>query len=117
MDDMLARLREATGSLKGIDKVLADDLISDYATLVEQLAKLGNKVKQDGVMIEKEVGTVNNRHMEMVENPAFTTYCKALGRKSDLAKKISAFVKHDETPEGSSIGAFVAQRPVPRRAR
>lgn len=117
MEDRLARLRETLDSMKGIERVMMEDLIAEYDALASMTERLREKVNKDGVMIEKTVGTVNNRRVEEVENPAFTAYSKAIGRQSDLAKKISAFVRHDETPEASSIGAFVAQRPVPKRSR
>lgn len=80
-------------SLIGVDKVLVSNLIEKLSTVNEFTDQLGSMVREDGVMVEKEVGTVNNRHMEMVENPAFTAYNKAVKVLADISMKVSRVAK------------------------
>jgi hypothetical protein len=43
-----------------------------------------------------------------VENPAFTTYQKAIARLGDLAKKVSGFAKNSEDDDGEDeLTAFI----------
>lgn len=106
--DRLKRLRKESAGLTGFDKALLDDLLIEYDALAEMTEGLRHDVENHGVMIEKEVGTVNNRRMETVENPEFTTYQKAIGRLGDLAKKVSGFAKNsDEPEEEDELASFI----------
>ena len=106
--ERLQRLRKEADSLSGFDKALLDDLLVEYDALATMTVNLRKEVESHGVMIEKEVGSVNNRHLETVENPEFTTYQKAIGRMGDLAKKVSDFAKRsDSTEEEDELGSFI----------
>lgn len=87
------RLRTEVAGLKGVDRELVDTLIEEVSALADMVEELRKQVQEDGVMIEMERGGANNRHVELVENPAFTAYSKAVGRLSDIAKKVSGFAK------------------------
>lgn len=97
--DRIKRLREEAEKLSGIDRALLDDMLIEYDALATMTAGLRLDIIDEGVMVDKEVGSVNNRHMETVENPKFTTYQKAIARMGDLAKKVSDFAKRSENDE------------------
>ena len=104
----LVRLRKEADKLSGFDKALLDDLLVEYDALAAMTEGLRHEVEKHGVMVTKEVGSVNNRHVETVENPEFTTYQKAIGRMGDLAKKVSDFAKRsDNTEEEDELASFI----------
>lgn len=104
----LERLKKEADNLSGFDKALLEDLLIEYDALAAMTEELRHKVEKHGVMIVKEVGSVNNRHDETVENPEFTTYQKAIGRMGDLAKKVSDFAKRsDVNEEEDELGSFI----------
>lgn len=105
----IRQMREESKHLSGLDKVLFDGLLGEYDALATMTEGLRHDIEEHGVMVEKEVGSVNNRHMETVENPEFTTYQKAVGRMGDLAKKLSDFAKRSdgEKVEEDELDAFL----------
>lgn len=106
-------MRNESKHLTGLDKVLFDGLLEEYDAIAAMTASLRSAIEEHGVMIEKEVGSVNNRHFETVENPEFTTYQKAIGRQGDLAKKLSDFAKRsdgDSKEEEDELASFVRRR-------
>ena len=105
----IARMREESQHLSGLDKVLFDGLLEEYDALSGMTESLRHAIEEHGVMVEKEVGSVNNRHMETVENPEFTTYQKAVGRMGDLAKKLSDFAKRSDEGKGEEdeLASFI----------
>ena len=106
----LKQMREESEHLSGLDKTLFDGLLEEYDALSKMTEGLRHNIEEHGVMIEKEVGSVNNRHMETVENPEFTTYQKAIGRQGDLAKKLSDFAKRsddDKQGDEDALSAFI----------
>ena len=106
--DRLRRLREEAKGLSGIDRALLDDFLVEYDALATMTEDLRLRVIAEGVMIEKEVGGANNRHIDVVENPAFTAYQKAIGRLGDMAKKASDFAKRsDEEDEEDELASFI----------
>lgn len=80
--------------LTGIDLTLVKPLLENLGKLYGYLDELASVIDENGAMVEKEVGTVNNRHMEMVENPALASFTKVAGRAGGLARQISAFTKN-----------------------
>lgn len=105
----LKQMKEQSKSLSGLDKVIFDGLLEEYDALATMTEGLRHDIEEHGVMIEKEVGSVNNRHLETVENPEFTTYQKAIGRLGDLAKKLSDFAKRsdDAGEEEDELVSFI----------
>lgn len=104
----LKRMKQESKGLSGLDKILFDGLLDEYDALATMTEGLRHAIEEHGVMIEKEVGSVNNRHVEVVENPEFTTYQKAIGRMGDLAKKLSDFAKRsDNEQEEDELGSFI----------
>lgn len=81
-------------SMSGIDMTLVKPLLENLGKLYGYLDELSNVIDTEGAMVEKEVGSVNNRHMEMVENPALASFTKVAGRAGGLARQISAFTKN-----------------------
>lgn len=98
--DFFIRMQKESKHLSGLDKVLFDGLLEEYDALSTMTEDLRHAIEEHGVMIDKEVGSVNNRHIETVENPEFTTYQKAIGRMGDLAKKLSDFAKRSDGTSG-----------------
>lgn len=84
---------EDVNSLSGIDLTLVKPLLENLGKLYGYLDELSSVIDRDGAMVEKEVGSVNNRHMETVENPALASFTKVAGRAGGLARQISAFTK------------------------
>lgn len=103
----LKKLRRESANLTGFDRALLDDLLIEYDALAGMTQQLRHDVNEHGVMIKKEVGSVNNRHMDTVENPEFTTYQKAIGRLGDLAKKVSGFAKNSAGGEEDDLDEFI----------
>lgn len=79
--------------LSGIDLTLVKPLLDNLGKLYGYLDELADVIDREGAMVEKEVGSVNNRHMETVENPALASFTKVAGRAGGLARQISAFTK------------------------
>lgn len=79
--------------MSGIDLTLVKPLLDNLGKLYGYLDELSGVIEREGVMVEKEVGSVNNRHMETVENPALASFTKVAGRAGGLARQISAFTK------------------------
>lgn len=106
--ERLDKLREEARRLSGIDRALLDDILVEYDALATMTEDLRYMVIEQGVMIEKEVGGANNRHIDVVENPCFTAYQKAIGRLGDVAKKASDFAKRsDEEIEEDELASFL----------
>ena len=95
---LLDKLREDVEGLSGIDRTLIEPLLVEANALKHIVEVLREEVEELGPMVEKEVGTVNNRHMERKENPALAAYSKQVGRLGDLMKKISSFAKNAIAP-------------------
>ena len=95
----LKQAREDVASLSGLDRTMVDPLLIEADALRSFCEELRLTVKDEGPMIEKEVGGANNRHIESVENPALTAYSKNVGRLGDLMKKVSSFAKSATAPE------------------
>ena len=93
MSPFLKQARQDVDGLSGIDKTMVDSLLVEADALRAFVEDLRDMVKDDGPMIEKEVGGANNRHIELVENPALTAYSKNIGRLGDIMKKVSSLSK------------------------
>ena len=89
----LKQAREDVKNLSGIDLTLVDPLLENLGKLYGYLDELADAIDEDGPMVVREVGTVNNRHEELVENPAFKTFTAAIGRAGSVARQISQFTK------------------------
>lgn len=100
----LKQARADVEGLTGVDRTLVDPLLVEADALRMFVETLRVMVEEDGPMIEKEVGSVNNRHIELVENPALTAYSKNVGRLGDLMKKISSFAKNEVEPTEDDDG-------------
>lgn len=106
LSPFLKKAREDISSLSGIDRTLVDPLLIEADALRSFVEELRLMVSADGPMIEKEVGGANNRHIELVENPALTAYSKNVGRLGDIMKKVSSFA--DRAPAPVEVDEFEA---------
>lgn len=95
-------------SMSGIDLTLVKPLLENLGKLYGYLDELSSVIDREGTMIQKEVGSVNNRHMETVENPALASFTKVAGRAGGLARQISAFTKNSVVEEEDEFDAFNA---------
>lgn len=102
--DRLKKLRKESDNLSGFDKALLDSLLVEYDALAEFAGVLRKTIRQEGVMVDREVGTANNRHIENIANPALKPYESALGRMGDVAKKISDFAKRSDVESDEDDG-------------
>ena len=98
LSQFLKQARVDIGDLTGIDRTLVDPILVEADAMRAFVEELRLMVEADGPMIEKEVGGANNRHLELVENPALTAYSKNVGRLGDLMKKVSSFAKNATAP-------------------
>lgn len=94
--------------MSGIDLTLVKPLLENLGKLYGYLDELAKVIDDEGAMVEKEVGSVNNRHIEMVENPALASFTKVAGRAGGLARQISAFTKNAVVEEEDEFDAFNA---------
>jgi hypothetical protein len=99
VSDFLKKARADIDGLSGMDRTLVDPLLVEADALREFVEQLRLMVVKDGPMIPMEKGGAQNRHIEMVENPALTAYSKNVGRLGDLMKKISSFASNAVAPE------------------
>ena len=100
-----------TSQMEGIDLKFANDLLLEYAGLVEMAQSCREAIERDGILIEESTGSKDNRKTRQVENPAFGTYYKCLARMGDVAQKTSKFVKQStaviEEEEEDELDAFL----------
>ena len=82
--------------LDGIDMLFARDQLMEYAWTTLKVRGLRDEIDKEGVMVEREKGGADNRHMERVENPACASYRQLAMTQTRQAKSISAFVKQDK---------------------
>lgn len=106
VSEFLKKARADVEGLSGIDRTLVDPLLVEADALRSFVEELRLMVKENGPMIEKEVGGANNRHIELVENPALTAYSKNVGRLGDIMKKVSSFSK--SAPATETVDEFEA---------
>lgn len=104
VSDFLKKARADINDLSGVDRTLVDPLLIEADALREFVEKLRLMVIEDGPMIPMEKGAADNRHIEMVENPALTAYSKNVGRLGDIMKKVSSFAKSAKAP--AKVDAF-----------
>ena len=94
--ERLKKLRGEAKKLIGLDRALMDDLLIEYDALASMAEELRTMIQDEGVMVEREVGSVNNRHLEVLEHNALQPYQRTIGRLGDVAKKISDFAKRSD---------------------
>lgn len=97
--DLKAKLLAEVEGVAGVDRVLVNNLIDKVVAANEFTDDLCDRVRKQGTMIEMERGGANNRHMEMVENPALTSFNKSVARLADLSMKVSKVAKGNNGSE------------------
>ena len=103
-DEMLKQVE----SMSGVDKVLVNNLIEKLCSVNDLTNDLLAIVRTTGgPMIDKEVGTVNNRHIESVENPALTSYSKMVKVLADVSMKVSRVAKGSMSDDEDGAGDLV----------
>lgn len=108
-------LIKQTEALAGVDKVLVDNLIEKLCAVNDLTDELLQIVRDTGgPMIEKEVGSVNNRHLETVENPAMTSFSKSVKVLADISMKVGRVAKGSTAEGEDGAGDLVAWNRVRR---
>lgn len=108
-------LIKQTEALSGVDKVLVDNLIEKLCAVNDLTDELLQIVRDTGgPMIEKEVGSVNNRHLETVENPAMTSFSKSVKVLADISMKVGRVAKGSTAEGEDGSGDLVAWNRVRR---
>lgn len=101
-------LKQVEG-VSGIDRVLVDNLIEKLCSVNDLTDELLGIVRDTGgPMVEKEVGTVNNRHIEAVENPALTSYSKMVKVLADVSMKVTRVAKGSTSDDENGAGDLLA---------
>lgn len=100
--------KQVSGSITGIDRVLVENLIDKLCSVNDFVDDLCQHVLEEGVMIEKEVGTVNNRHVELVENPSMSAYSKMVKVLADVSMKVARVAKGATSEDEDGVGDLVA---------
>lgn len=103
-DGKLVELQLLVADMTGLDKAMADDLLWAYTRLWDDVQALDARLAADGLLIELERGGANNRHVELVKNPAFDMRHKATSQLADLAVKIRKFVTLSERDRDGEEG-------------
>lgn len=84
-----------------------EDLEREYDRIDKMVQETGEQLESDGIVVEREVGTVNNRHMALVENELLGPYKKLVDMQAATAKTIERLRKiADEQPEEDEFDAF-----------
>nr|DAU57919.1 MAG TPA: hypothetical protein [Caudoviricetes sp.] len=65
----------------------------EYARINRMVSETGDKLEREGILVEREVGTVNNRHMAQVENEALGPYKKLVDMLTNTTKVMEALKK------------------------
>lgn len=84
-----------------------EDLEREYDRIDKMVQETGEQLESDGIVVQREVGTVNNRHMALVENELLGPYKKLVDMQAATAKTIERLRKiADEHPEEDEFDAF-----------
>ena len=83
-----------------------EDLEREYDRIDKMVQETGEQLESDGIVVQREVGTVNNRHMALVENELLGPYKKLVDMQAATAKTIERLRKiADEQPEEAEFDA------------
>ena len=84
-----------------------EDLEREYDRIDKMVQETGEQLESDGIVVQREVGTVNNRHVALVENELLGPYKKLVDMQAATAKTIERLRKiADEQPEEDEFDAF-----------
>ena len=83
------------------------DLEREYDRINKMVQDTGDQLVEDGIVVVREVGTVNNRHDALVENELLGPYKKLVDMQAATAKTIERLKKiADEKPTEDDFDAF-----------
>lgn len=91
--ESLNELKERVRDLGGFTEVSKEDVMREYARINRMVSETGDKLEREGILVEREVGTVNNRHMAQVENEALGPYKKLVDMLTNTTKVMEALKK------------------------
>lgn len=95
----VADLRDRIEALGGFTEVAKEDIQREYARINRLVQATGNRLEKEGIVVEREVGTVNNRHMAKVENEMLAPYKKLCGMLTGAAKTLDMLKRSPQTAE------------------
>lgn len=87
-DGKLEDLEAQISDMEGINRSLADDLLSAYVTVWRDYERLSDTLAREGLLVTTDKGKV--------KHPAFDMRRNTINQVADLANKIKRFVK--DTP-------------------
>lgn len=88
-------------ALGGFTEVSKQDLMREYARINAMVKEAGSQLVEDGITVERVVGTVNNRHMAVVENELLMPYKKLCDLLTSTAKTLDQLKRSPSTREDS----------------
>lgn len=100
----LDELKDAVGTIDGLKRKMADDLLETYVQVYADYVTLNNRLMRDGLLHSVEKGAANNRHTEYVKHPAFDMRRNCITQMADLSAKIWRFVKDGDVQEDDADG-------------
>lgn len=97
-------------SLGDVDKFFALDLMMDYGKWAAIANAAWDDIAATGILNRQSSGSKDNRHFKFSKSESIGVFKDARASKSDLAMKISKFVKQGtvETEEVDELAAFNA---------
>lgn len=95
--DDVEELGERIRQLGSFTEVSKEDLQREYARINRLVKVAGEKIEGEGILVEREVGTANNRHMAMVENETLMPYKKLVGMMVATSKVLDQLKRSPAT--------------------
>lgn len=93
------KLDERIKALGSFTEVSKEDIQREYARINRMVQEAGTQLESDGIVVEREVGTANNRHMALVENELLMPYKKLTDLLTSTAKTLDQLKRSPATVE------------------
>lgn len=100
-------------SLGDVDKFFALDLMMDYGKWSAIANAAWDDIASTGILMRQSSGGKDNRHFKFSKSESIGVFKDARASKSDLAMKISRFVRQgmpEEQEEEDPLNAFLNRR-------
>lgn len=86
---------------------LTEPMLIEFVWYTSQVDALQAQIDEEGSLIEKECGTVNNRHMEWVEHPGVKVVTKYTAQATSLYAKLMRFLTKAELEQVDALEEFL----------
>lgn len=100
-------------SLSDVDRFFALDLLGDYGKWCAISEAAWTSISTEGTLSRTTTGGKGNNHYKLTKSESINVFKDARAAKSDLAVKISRFVKSGtmvQEEEESPLNAFLSRR-------